>query len=161
MKGVLRAATGCWLAAALALAFGTPGTALAQEPDTDEGVVTIEMVDFAFEPAEVTVRPGDVVRFVQASSSPHNVEFAETPDGTKLGDEYVVPVEEIGTRAANFPPSRLGPYLTEEGETYEFVVTDAFAAGEYRYLCTPHEEMGMKAKLIVEKPPEQTASGGE
>lgn len=156
MNSALRAATGCWLAVAVALVFGTPGTALAQEPDTDDGVVTIEMVDFAFEPAEVTVRPGDVVRFVQASSSPHNVEFAGTPDGTKLGDEYVVPVEEIGTRAATFPPPRMGPYLTAEGETYEFVVNDAFPAGEYRYLCTPHEAMGMKGKLIVEKPPAET-----
>lgn len=161
MKRVLRAATGCWLAATVALAIGMPATAETQEAETDGRTVIVEMVDFAFEPSEVTVRPGDVVRFVQASSSPHNVEFTETPAGAELGDEYVVPVDEIGTRAATFPPPRMGPYLTAEGETYEFVVTDAFAAGEYRYLCTPHEPMGMKGRLIVEKLPAETTPGGE
>lgn len=114
--------------------------------------VTIEMVDFAFQPAAVTVRVGDVVRFVQASNSPHNVEFTDVPDGARLGDEYVLPVEEIGTRAAAYPPERMGPYLVQKGETYAFTITDAFVAGEYRYICTPHVTMGMKGKLVVEAP---------
>lgn len=144
-----------------ALSLPVPSHVEAETGETASDTVTIEMVDFAFEPSEVTVGRGDVVRFVQAKSSPHNVEFTETPDGTELGDEYVVPVDEIGTRAAPYPPPRMGPYLTEKGETYEFVVTDAFAAGEYRYICTPHEALGMKGRLIVERPLEQAASGGE
>lgn len=123
--------------------------------------VEVEMVDFAFRPATVTARPGDTIRFVQTTTSPHNVEFRDVPDDATLGEEYVVPVEEIGTRAAVYPPPRMGPFLVQEGETYEFVVTGAFAPGEYGYVCTPHEPMGMTGKLIVEKPTEVAdASGG-
>lgn len=142
---------------AAALLVLSPAGSSAEEPESGQvasDTVTIKVVDFAFEPATVTVRPGDVVRFVNTNFTAHNVEFTKTPAETKLGEEYVVPVEQIGTRAVIFPPPRIGPYLTDEGEAYEFVITDAFAAGEYRYGCTPHGSMGMKGKLIVEKPPE-------
>lgn len=161
MKNVLRAAAGCFLAATAALALAMPATAQVQEAGTDGRTVVVEMVDFGFKPAKVTVRPGDVVRFVNSSTSPHNVEFRDVPDGARLGDDYVVPVEEIGTRAATFPPPRMGPYLLQKGDTYEFVITEAFTAGTYGYVCTPHEAMGMTGELRVQKPPsDQAASGG-
>lgn len=159
MKSVLRAEAGGWLVAAAALAFTAPAAAGAQQAEAvaeAEGrTVVVEMVDFAFEPAKVTVRPGDVVRFVNTTRTPHNVEFRGVPDGARLGDEYVVPVEETGTRAGTsraLPPTRMGPYLLQKGETYEFVITESFAAGTYRYVCTPHEAMQMKGELEVQTP---------
>ncbi len=161
MKSALRGAAGCWLGLMAGLALGTPAPAGAQEAGTDGRTVVVEMVDFGFKPAKVTVRPGDVVRFVNSSTSPHNVEFRDVPDGARLGDDYVVPVEEIGTRAVIFPPARMGPYLLQKGDTYEFVITDAFAAGTYGYVCTPHEAMGMTGELEVQKPPaDPSASDG-
>lgn len=147
------------LAAGAALTLAIPGPARAQEDGSESHVVEIEMTDFAFKPAKVTVRPGDTIRFVQTTATPHNVEFREVPEGATLGDKYVVPVEEIGTRAATFPPARMGPYLLQKGKTYEFVITDAFSAGTYDYVCTPHEAMGMKGKLVVEGMPGAVASG--
>lgn len=141
------------LAAALALALAAPDTVTAQAGGTDARTVTIRMTDFAFEPAKATVGLGDTVRFVQTTSSPHNVEFRDVPAGARLGEEYIVPVERIGTRAATYPPHRMGPYLVQEGQTYEFVVTEAFATGTYGYICTPHEPMGMTGELVVEGPP--------
>jgi plastocyanin len=160
MKSVLRAATGCWLGAAVALAFGTPAPAPAQEPDAEAGVVVIEMVDFGFKPAKVTVRPGDVVRFVNMTNTPHNVEFRDVPEDARLGADYVVPVEESRTRTAPPTPDRMGPYLLHKGDTYEFSITDAFVAGIYDYVCTPHEAMGMTGELEVRKPPVDLAASG-
>jgi plastocyanin len=147
------------LAAATLVALASPGSARAQEGRSGDGVVEIEMTDFSFKPAKVTVQPGDTVRFVQTTATPHNVEFREVPEGATLGEKYVVPVEEIGTRAATFPPARMGPYLLEKGKTYEFVITEAFTTGTYDYVCTPHEAMGMKGKLVVEEMPGAVASG--
>ena len=165
MKNVLRAATGCWLGAAVALAFGTPAPAPAQEPDTEAGVVVIEMLDFGFKPAKVTVRPGDVVRFVNTTNTPHNVEFRDVPEGVRFGAAYEAPVEGSavpvaagGARAAPPTPDRMGPYLLHKGDTYEFSITDDFVGGVYDYVCTPHEAMGMTGKLEVQKPPVELAA---
>lgn len=132
----------------LLLAPATPGEAQA----TSEGprTVVVEMVDFAFEPSEVVVRPGDLVRFVQESDSPHNVEFRETPDGTRLDDAAVPTTSATGATFADVPPPRMGPFITARGAAYEFVVGDYFAPGEHEIVCTPHEAMGMKGTLIVE-----------
>ena len=164
MKSVLRAATRGFLGATAALALAMPATAQVQVAGTDGRTVVVEMVDFGFKPARVTVRPGDVVRFVNASTSPHNVEFRDVPDGARLGDEYVVPVEEAGSHAGTsraLPPTRMGPYLLQKGETYEFVITESFAAGTYGYVCTPHEAMGMKGELEVQTPLADPAASDE
>jgi hypothetical protein len=42
-----------------------------------------------------------------------------------------------------------GPYLTKQGETYEVVIDERFADGEYEFVCTPHIAMGMKATIAV------------
>lgn len=114
-------------------------------------VVTVDMVDFAFEPARVVVRRGDVVRFVQRSSTPHNVEFRETPRETELLEEFKPEVSRIGTRAVDFPPARMGPFLISEGEIYEFRVGSNFAPGEHGIVCTPHESVGMTGTIVVEE----------
>lgn len=53
-----------------------------REPET----IIVKMVDksateYAFEPADITVRRGDIVRFVQTGSTPHNVEFKDVAEG--------------------------------------------------------------------------------
>ena len=99
--------------------------------------IVVNMIDksateYTFEPAEVTVRPGSVVRFVQTTTTPHNVEFRNMPDGTALNGD------------------RMGPFLTRPGETYEVVIDERFAAGDHPFVCTPHEMMGMTGILTVE-----------
>ena len=102
-------------------------------------VVVVRMVDvspteFRFEPAAVTVAPGDTVRFEQTTVMPHNVEFRDVPDGTNLG------------------AAQMGPFLTKPGETYDVVINSRFAAGVHHYVCTPHELLGMKGTLTVAAP---------
>ena len=105
-------------------------------PRDEDRTVVVRMVEagpmeFSFEPDRITVRPGDIVRFTQAGQLPHNVEFDGTPEGASLGDR------------------RIGPFLTAEGETYDVVIDERFAAGEYRFICTPHVAMGMVGVLTV------------
>jgi len=114
------------------------GSTPIDQADTSSASVThvVKMVDvsdteFKFEPAELTVQPGDVVQFVATSATPHNVDFRVLPDGVDLGDQTV------------------GPYLMEDGAAYEITIDERFMAGEYAYVCTPHEFLGMKAMLTV------------
>lgn len=123
--------TGIWL-----LALAIPGEVSPAVDDPEPRVMEVRMVDvspmeFVFEPSDLTVRPGDIVRFVQAGVMPHNVEFRDVPAGADLGD------------------ARLGPYLMSKGQVYELVIDERFTAGAYPYVCTPHEAMGMKGTLTV------------
>lgn len=95
---------------------------------------------YRFEPAQLTVAPGDRVEFVMVSGGPHNVQF----------DEATVPAAKARL-AANMPDAAddlAGPLLTTEGQTY----TVSFAglpAGTYKYVCTPHAAMNMAGTIVV------------
>lgn len=113
-----------------------PPTAVAQE-NGSEDVVVVKMIEksatsYAFEPANVTVRPGQTVRFVQEGQVPHNVEFKDGPTASALDG------------------IRMGPFLMSQGETYEVRIDQGFSAGTYDYVCTPHASMGMTGTIVVE-----------
>lgn len=125
--------------------FITTSDALAQVAESGPQMVVVKMVDkssaqWRFEPAEVTVKPGDTVRFVLEDAVPHNVEFKKVPKGTKLGE------------------ARMGPFLMTKGETYDIVIDGRFAAGIHEYVCTPHEPMGMKGTIKVTTGPFPSSS---
>jgi plastocyanin len=125
------------LVAGLALA-AVAGTAEAQSAAAKGKVVTVQMVDksateYRFEPATINVQVGDTLRFVTTGAMTHNVEWKVVPTGAKLGD------------------SQVGPYLTAKGQTYEVVIDDRFAPGEYEIVCTPHQTLGMQAKITIGK----------
>jgi plastocyanin len=112
------------------------GTAEAQTAAAKGKVVTVQMVDksateYRFEPAAVSVQPGDTLRFVTTGAMTHNVEWKVVPAGAKLGDAQV------------------GPYLTAKGQTYDLVIDSRFAPGEYEIICTPHQTLGMQAKVTI------------
>ncbi|MCH7563634.1 MAG: hypothetical protein IH968_07405 [Gemmatimonadetes bacterium] len=99
-------------------------------------IVTVRMVDksatqYVFEPADITVAPGTLVRFELAGSIPHNVEFKSGPPGTDLGN------------------ATMGPFLLAKGQIYEIMIDARFAVGTHDYVCTPHEMMGMKGTITV------------
>lgn len=101
-------------------------------------LVVVRMVDvspteYRFDPSAIVVAAGDTVRFTQTGTMPHNVEFRVTPAGTALG------------------AGKTGPYLTKAGDTYDVVIDDRFAAGEHQFVCVPHEPLGMKGTLTVQR----------
>jgi plastocyanin len=95
-----------------------------------------------FVPADLTIKAGDVVKFVVKSGPPHNVAFY--PDSIPAGAADVLNKAMAETMAPLTGPMKVGL-----GETYEISFAGA-PAGEYKYFCTPHLPFGMKAKITVE-----------
>ena len=120
------------------LAIAMPASAQNVTPRTSvPHVIVVSLVErpgtipFAFEPANFTAQRGDTLRFVQASSTMHNVHFTKQPKGANLGEAAV------------------GPYLTTKGQTYTVVVDSRFSEGKYEIVCDPHEAIGMHGFLTV------------
>lgn len=97
---------------------------------------------YRFDPANLTIKKGDGVRFTVVSTPPHNVTF--WPDSIPSGASSAL--------QANMPQTMApltGPLLMNPNQTY----TVSFAgvpAGTYKYYCTPHLAMGMKATITVQ-----------
>jgi manganese oxidase len=111
----------------------TPSAAVAGEGRVLEVRMVEEAGSMRFEPANLEVRRGDRVRFVQEGTMPHNVQFVRNtaPRGSDIGDYW------------------MGPFLTRQGEVYELEVDERFLDGTWEYVCTPHIAMGMKGTLTV------------
>lgn len=106
---------------------------------------TVNMVGdekgYRFEPAEITVKAGDGIAFVNMKGGPHNVAF----DVAAVG-------EAKAALAANMPEQSgelSGKMLVTDGEKY----TMSFGGvkpGTYEVICTPHAAMNMKMKVTVQ-----------
>jgi plastocyanin len=97
---------------------------------------------YRFEPADLTVKQGDAVKFIMVSGGPHNVAFLNLTDPTTKAQLN-----------ANMPGQHMAedssPLLMNANEAY----TISFAkipAGKYDYDCTPHAAMGMKGTITVQ-----------
>jgi Plastocyanin len=95
---------------------------------------------YKFDPANVTIKQGDAVKWVMTSGGPHNVAFIDTPDAAK------------GQLSANMPQQMkelTSPMMMTANETY----TVSFAKvppGTYNFHCEPHAAMGMKGSITVQ-----------
>ena len=97
---------------------------------------------FRFEPANIAIRSGDVVRFIVVEGGPHNVTF----DGSKLESN-------MQNRLNQNIAEKMGPLsstmATEPGEA----ITVSFAGiqpGQYPYYCAPHMSLGMRGQITVQ-----------
>ena len=95
-----------------------------------------------FTPAELTIKSGDVVKFVVKSGPPHNVSF--WADSIPAGAADVLNKNMTETMAPLTGPMKVGI-----GDTYEVSFAGA-PAGVYKYYCTPHLPFGMHAQITVE-----------
>ena len=98
---------------------------------------------YRFEPANLTIKSGDGVKFTVVSGGPHNVAF----------DPATVPADAKGQLDANVGPDKMGELSsalkTNPGES----VTISFGnikPGKYPYHCTPHLALGMKGEITVQ-----------
>jgi plastocyanin len=85
-----------------------------------------------FDPAELTIKVGDTVRWVN--------ECEEDVPCVHSAQAYP---DKIPAGAEAFDST----LLTAQGQTYEYTFT---VPGEYEYFCLPHEALGMKGKIIVQ-----------
>ena len=129
----------------------TPGTttpatgALAPMPGTGD-TVTVKMVQddkgYRYDPADITIKAGQPVKWVMISGGPHNVAFdpATVPADSKdqLNANMVGQMSELSS-----------PVMMNPNEAY----TISFAGvkpGKYPYHCTPHLAVNMKGTVTVQ-----------
>ncbi len=122
----------------LASSFALAASAGAQASTGRPHLITVNLIEqpgakpFAFDPLKFTAQRGDTLRFVQASSTMHNVHFKTQPNGAKLGSSFA------------------SPYLTKKGQTFTVLIDSRFTNGTYEIMCDPHESIGMHAFLTVQ-----------
>ena len=129
-------------AATTPAATGATSTA-AMAPITGK-TVEIKMIGdgttYKFDPANVTIKPGDGVKFVMTTGGPHNVAFVDVPAAAKA---------QLSANMPNQMKDLTSPMMMTPNETY----TVSFAnvpAGTYTFHCEPHAAMGMKGAITVQ-----------
>lgn len=90
-----------------------------------------------FQPANITVKPGDTVTWTNNKMAPHNVIFDEA--SIPGGDKAVA--TKLSHNQLTFAP----------GESYSTTFSDDLPAGTYTYFCAPHRGAGMVGKVTLEK----------
>lgn len=89
-----------------------------------------------FEPASITVKPGDTVKWEMNKLGPHNAVFDTA--GIPGGDAAI---------ATKLSKSKL---MFNAGESYETTIPADAPVGTYTYFCQPHRGAGMVGKIVVE-----------
>jgi plastocyanin len=95
---------------------------------------------FRYEPANITVKAGDGIRFVVISGQPHNVAF----------DPATIPADVKDQLFANMPNSADGSsqMLLNPNEAWTLSLGN-IKPGTYPFHCTPHLAMQMKGQITV------------
>jgi plastocyanin len=96
---------------------------------------------YRFVPAQLTIQAGDLVRWINVSGGPHNVHFKR--DQVPAGAADVLNAAMKG-RLQDLQ----GPFLLDSLASYDVSFVGA-PAGSYAYTCSPHEALGMNARLTV------------
>ncbi|HYF38068.1 MAG TPA: plastocyanin/azurin family copper-binding protein [Gemmatimonadales bacterium] len=102
--------------------------------------MVLEGSSYKYVPEQLTVGPGDVIRYHNKSGGPHNVAFWEDsiPKGAASTITVTEPMAPLSSKLAVNPDEVLEVRLNNAPK------------GEYKYYCTPHLAMGMKARLTVQ-----------
>jgi plastocyanin len=117
--------------------------AVAQAPATGKWH-DVQMVGdekgYKYEPAALTIKVGDGVRWTMVSGGPHNVQFENVAADAK------------SQLMANMPNqlTELGsPILINANEKYEMTF-NGVRPGKYDYICSPHLANNMKGSITVQ-----------
>lgn len=125
---------------------GTAGATAAMAPITGT-THTVRMIGdaqgYRFDPAQLTIKAGDGVKWEMVSGGPHNVAFdpAKVPAAAKA---------QLMANMTNQMGELSSPMFMNVGESY----TISFAnipAGTYDYVCTPHLMNGMTGTITVQQ----------
>ncbi len=126
-----------------AAAVGAGGVAAAPVTGTVHEVKMIgDEKGYRYEPAAITVKEGDGIKYINVSGGPHNVTF----DPAQVGAD-VQP--QLNANMPNTVSPLSSPLLTQPNQDY----TISFAKikpGSYEAHCTPHLALGMKQAITVQ-----------
>lgn len=98
---------------------------------------------YRFEPANITVKQGDGIKFEVESGGPHNVAF----------DPATIPADVKGQLDANMGTDKMGELSSNMKMNPGDAVTVSFAnikPGQYPYHCVPHLALNMKGVITVQ-----------
>ena len=96
---------------------------------------------YRFEPAAITIKAGDGIKFVDVKGGPHNVAVDPATAGASAAQ-----------LTANMPESTgelTGKMLVTDGDAWT-MSWGKVAAGTYTVICTPHQAMNMIMKVTVQ-----------
>ncbi|HLA13936.1 MAG TPA: plastocyanin/azurin family copper-binding protein [Gemmatimonadaceae bacterium] len=118
------------------------GTAAPVTGTTHEVKMVGDAQGYRFEPANITVKAGDGIRFTMVSGGPHNVAFdpANIPDDVEAQLDANIS-EKMGQLSSVMKMNA--------GETITVSLAN-IKAGKYPYHCTPHLALGMKGEITVQ-----------
>ena len=121
-----------------------PGTATAAPitGTTHEVRMVGDASGYRYEPANLTIKAGDGVRFINVNGFPHDITF----------DPNAIPAAGRAQLTANMPDQRAeltSQLFVQPNDTYTISFANA-APGNYPFICTPHSAMGMRGSITVE-----------
>lgn len=97
---------------------------------------------YRYEPATLTIKEGDGIKFTMESGGPHNVAF----------DSTTIPAGATGQLTANMP-NQMAPlqsnFLMNAGDS-ETISFAKVPKGTYPFHCVPHLALGMKGSVTVQ-----------
>ena len=96
---------------------------------------------YRFEPAAITIKAGDGIKFIDVKGGPHNVAIDPATAGASAAQ-----------LTANMPESTgelTGKMLVTDGESWTMSFGKV-GAGTYTAICTPHQAMNMIMKITVQ-----------
>lgn len=97
---------------------------------------------YRYEPANLTIKAGDGIRFINVNGFPHDVTF----------DPNTIPAAGRAQLTANIPNPRAeltSQLFTQPDETLTISFANV-APGNYPFFCTPHIAMGMRGSVTVQ-----------
>jgi plastocyanin len=102
--------------------------------------MVLEGSSYKYVPDQLTVGSNDLIRYHNKSGGPHNVAFwtDSIPKGAESAITVTEPMAPLSSKLAVAP-----------NEVIEVKLNNA-PKGEYKYYCTPHLALGMKARLTVQ-----------
>jgi plastocyanin len=132
-------------AAAAPAAAAPAAGAVAKVPATGT-THTVKMLSddkgYRFDPADITIKSGDAIKFVTISGQPHNIAFdpATLPADVKA---------QLDANMDNKMAELQSPMLMNPNEEYT-ISFGGIKPGTYEFHCTPHLAMNMKGKVTVQ-----------
>jgi plastocyanin len=135
-------AAGASASASAPAAGAATGTAQTATGKTWEVKMIGDASGYKYDPATLTIKEGDAVKWTVVSGPPHNVSF--------YADS--IPANAQTQLNANMPNPMsplTSPLFNNPGESYT-VSFKGVPKGTYKYFCTPHQALGMHGQLTVQ-----------
>ena len=120
----------------------TAGTSMPITGKTIEVKMIGDAKGYRFEPANITAKIGDGIKFINEVGGPHNVAF----------NAAAVPADAKAQLDANFGTDRMGELssgLKMDPGTFFLLSLGGLKPGKYEFNCTPHLAMNMKGTLTI------------